>query len=187
MSNRALVVIDIQNDYFPGGKWTLFRMEEAADNAAQVIEKFRENGDLVVHIRHEFPTDDAPFFAPNSEGAEIHKKVLPIDGEPVITKNQINSFRDTDLKAVLDRNGIEEIVFVGAMSHMCIDAAVRAANDFGYTCTVVHDACASRALEFGNVVIPAQQAHAAYMSALGFAYAATVSTEEFTTGLTKAA
>jgi nicotinamidase-related amidase len=179
---RALIVIDIQNDYFPGGKWALSGIDAAADNAARVLEAARNAGDLIVHVRHEFPTADAPFFAPGSFGAEIHAKVKPLPGETVVLKHQINSFRDTNLKGVLDRHGVTDVVICGAMSHMCVDAATRASNDLGYACTVIHDACASRDLEFNGVTVPAALAHAAFMSALQFGYARSVSTEQHLAG-----
>ncbi|MCY1541678.1 Peroxyureidoacrylate/ureidoacrylate amidohydrolase RutB [compost metagenome] len=179
MSKQALIVVDIQNDYFPGGKWTLSGVEDAADNAARLIDSARDSGDLVVHIRHEFPTVEAPFFAPGSEGAQIHPKVMNRPDEPVVLKNHINSFRDTDLKQVLERNDIENVVIVGNMSHMCVDGITRAAVDYGYKATVIHDACASRDLEFNGVKVPAAHAHAAFMAALSFAYAEVLSTDEF--------
>jgi nicotinamidase-related amidase len=179
MNKRALLVVDIQNDYFPGGKWTLSGIEAAADNAARLIASARAGGDLVIYIRHESTRDDAPFFLPGSEGARIHSKVRDGTGEQVIVKHHINAFRETGLKDVLDRHSVEEITICGAMSHMCIDAATRAANDFGYKVTVVHDACATRDLEFNGGHIPAAQVHAAFMAALGFAYAAVRSTSEY--------
>lgn len=171
MSNRALIVIDIQNDYFPGGKWTLAGMDKAADNAARLIDAARASGDRVVHVRHEFPSNDAPFFTPGSDGARIHEMVLPKDGETVILKHEVNAFKGTDLKGMLDRDGVKDLTICGAMSHMCVDAATRAASDFGFKVTLIHDACASRDLEFDGKTIPAAEVHAAYMSALGFAYA----------------
>jgi nicotinamidase-related amidase len=182
MPKRALVLIDVQNDYFPGGKWPLSGIESAADNAAKLLAAARAAGDLVVYVRHEFPTDDAPFFAPDSEGARIHAKVRGRDGEPVVLKHHVNSFRETDLKAILDRHGIEELVICGAMSHMCVDAGVRAASDLGYKCIVVHDACATRDQEFAGKVVPAGEVHAAFMAALSFGYARLVSTEEYVAG-----
>lgn len=179
MSKRALIIIDLQNDYFPGGRWTLSGIDAAADNASQLLADARRAGDLVVHIRHEFPTTDAPFFVPGSVGAQIHEKVKNLGSEPVVLKHQINSFRDTNLKQILDSHGITEVVICGAMSHMCVDAATRAANDHGYRCTVVHDACASRDMEFGGVVVPAAKVHAAFMAALQFGYAQSLSTAEF--------
>lgn len=179
MSKRALLVIDIQNDYFPGGKWTLSNIDVAADNAARIVRAARSAGDLVVHVRHENLAAEAPFFVAGSKGAEIHEKVLPVQGEDVVTKRYANSFRETNLKTILDDSDVEEVVIVGAMSHMCVDAVTRAANDLGYRVTVIHDACASRDLEFDGVVVPAAHVHAAFMSALGFAYADMVSTDRY--------
>jgi nicotinamidase-related amidase len=177
MSKRAIIVVDLQNEYLPSGKLPLVGIDEAAANAAKVIEAARSAGDKVIHIRHESPTD-VPFFVPGTEGAEIIPVVAPADGELVITKNYPNSFRETKLKQALDEEGIQDVVVVGAMSHMCIDATSRAAADLGYSTTIVEDACATRDLEFNGKTVPAAQVHAAYMSALAFAYGKVVTTGE---------
>lgn len=179
MRNRALIVIDIQNDYFPGGGWPLAGVEEAAANAARLLSSARSANDLVVHIRHEFETPDVPFFKPGSDGTAIHQTVLPKEDEHVVLKRRINAFLNTDLKQHLDAHDVAEVVICGNMSHMCVDAATRAAADVGYAVTVVHDACASRDLEFDGVHVPARLAHAAFMSSLAFAYARAVSTDEY--------
>ena len=179
MAKQALIVVDIQNDYFPQGKWPLVGADAAADNAARLIQAFREAGDSVVHIRHEFTSEEAPFFTPNSDGAKLHPKVLNRDDEPVVLKHFVNSFRETELKSILDEQGIKELVVVGSMSHMCVDGITRAAADFGYSVTVIHDACATRDLEFNGVTVPAAQVHAAFMASLAFAYANVVSADEF--------
>ena len=179
MTRRALILIDIQNDYFPGGKWTLDGIEAASDNAVELLAAARKAGDMVVHVRHEFPSDQAPFFTPGSDGARTHSKILPKDGERQVLKNNVNAFQGTDLKRILDADAIKDVVICGAMSNMCIDAATRAASDFGYSVTVVHDACAARGVEEGGVTVPASQVHAASMASLGFAYAKTVSTDAF--------
>jgi nicotinamidase-related amidase len=178
MTKQALIVVDIQNDYFPGGKWPLHEMDAAADNAARLIAAARAKGELVVHVRHEFESAGAPFFTPGSAGAAIHPKVLNQGSEPVVLKHKANAFRATELKPLLDAAGVEEVVICGAMSHMCVDAVARAAADFGYKVTVIHDACASRDLDFNGVQVPAAQAHAAFMAALGFAYATLSSTRD---------
>ena len=179
MAKQALIVVDIQNDYFPQGKWPLVGADAAADNAARLIEAFRAAGDSVVHIRHEFTSNDAPFFTPDSEGAKLHPKVLNRADEPVVLKHFVNSFRETGLKSILDEQDIKELVVVGSMSHMCVDGITRAAADFGYKVTVIHDACATLDLEFNGVTVPAAQVHAAFMAALAFAYASVVSAYEF--------
>lgn len=179
MSKRAVVVIDIQNDYFPNGKYELTGIEEAAANASKVIEAARAKGERIIHVQHIFPSQDAPFFTPGSNGIEINAVVAPHEGETVIVKNFPNPFLKTDLKGILDADGIEEVVVVGAMSHMCIDATVRAASDYGYKTTVVQDACATRDLEFGGVTVPAEAVHSTMMSALGFAYATIIDTANY--------
>jgi nicotinamidase-related amidase len=179
MSKRAILVVDLQNDYFPSGKWPLVGIEAAAANAARVLSAARSDGDPIIHIRHEFTSQDAPFFAPRSQGAEINPVVRPIEGEPVILKNHANAFLETALKQVLDEKSIEEVVIVGAMSHMCIDATSRAAADFGYKTIILQDACATRDLAFGEVKVPAAQVHAAFMSALAAGYGTVTTASDY--------
>lgn len=178
MSKRAIIIVDLQNEYLPTGKLALVGIDQAVSNASRVIAAARAKGDLVINIRHEFASD-APFFVPGTEGVEIIPAVAPEEGETVILKNYPNSFLKTGLKELLDEHGIEETVIIGAMSHMCIDATTRAASDFGYKVTVVHDACATRDLEFNGETVPAAQVHTALMSALGFAYAKIMTTDEY--------
>lgn len=182
MGKRAVIVVDLQNEYLASGKLPLVGIDEAAANAAKVIDAARAKGDAVIHIRHESASADAPFFVPGSDGVAIIPTVQPRAGETVIVKNFPNSFRETGLKQMLDADGVTDVVVVGAMSHMCIDATSRAAADFGYATTVVHDACATRDLEFGGRTVPAVEVHAAFMSALAFGYAAVTTTSEQTSG-----
>lgn len=179
MAKAALLLIDLQNDYFEDGAFPLVDMESAVDNAAKVLKAFQSRGDLIVHVRHHALERDASFFVPGSSGAEIHERVRPAGDDVVLTKSQINVFLDTDLDAILQKNDVTSIVVVGAMSHMCVDAAVRAASDKGYRVTVIHDAVATRDLEFGGTLVPAGQVHAAFMSALAFAYAEVVSVDDY--------
>lgn len=179
MNNHAVLVIDIQNDYFPGGKYELSGMEAVAANAAKVIADTRAKGGRVIHVQHIFPSHEAPFFTPDSEGSRIHDSVTPLQDETLIVKANPNPFLDTDLKEVLDKAGIKAVTVIGAMSHMCIDATVRAASDYGYAVTVIEDACATRDLEHGGTTVPAAMVQAAMMSALGFAYATITDTASY--------
>lgn len=178
MSKTALLLVDIQNDYFPGGDWALHGMEQAAENAASLLASAREAGQMVVHIRHENPSPEAPFFRAGSRGADIHSVVTPTTDEPVLTKARPNSFVDTGLLDLLQEAGIEALTLCGAMSQMCIDATARAARDLGFDVTVVEDACAARSTVFGGVELSAQQVHAAFMAPLAMSYARVVSTAE---------
>lgn len=179
MTQQALIIVDLQNDYYEGGRWTLHNINQASANAQRVLASAREQGMPVIHVHHEFQIENPPFFAPGTVGAEIHTDLTPITGEVTVLKHKVNAFQGTDLKARLDAQGITEVTLVGAMSHMCIDAAARAAADFGYQVTVIEDACASRDLEYNGQLVPAEQVHAAYMSALGFAYATVTTTNAY--------
>jgi len=179
MSKTALVLVDIQNDYFTGGRWPVDRMQAVADNAARLLEHSRSRGEPVVHVRHEIPSDDAPFFRPGTQGAEIHASVAPAQGESVILKHRPNSFQDTSLRQNLETAGVTDIVICGAMSQMCIDATTRAAVDFGYLVTVIEDACGAKEQSFNAVEISASQVHAAFMAPLAMTYARVISTSEY--------
>lgn len=176
MEKRALVVIDLQKEYLAGGKLPLHEIDAAIQKAVLVIDDARQKDDKVIHIRHEQP--GGPVFVAGSKGAEIVSSAAPRPGETVIVKNYPNAFRETELKRVLDENGIKEVVIIGAMSHMCVNATARAAADQGYLPTIVHDACATMDLEFEGVRVLADQVHAANMAALAFAYGKVVSAAE---------
>lgn len=166
-STTALLLIDIQDFYFPGGNSALVEPEAAAEKAALLLADFRAKNQLVVHVRHDY-----------EPGGSIHKLVAPLSTEKVITKKEVNSFKDTDLLAYLQENKIDTLVIVGMQTHMCLEGGVRAAHDYGFTCIVVQDACATKDLKFGDEVIPAKQVHLSTLSTLG-AYAKVVDLEEY--------
>ncbi len=174
----GLILVDIQNDYFPGGKMTLVDIDRAAANAAKLLSHFRSSKLPTFHIQHTWEDESAPFFVANSNGAKIHRSIAPGPNEPVIVKHFPNSFRETSLLDDLKKTGVERLAICGAMSHICIDATTRAAADLGFDCVLAHDACATRNVEFNGKQVPADDVHAAFMSALGFAYAKVVATTE---------
>lgn len=179
MPKQALILIDIQNDYFPDGMWPVHEMTAAAENAARLLAAARTAGTDVIHIRHEFPTMQAPFFRPGSEGAKIHSMVAPQNGEKVITKGRPNSFQGTDLLEYLLAIKISAVTLCGAMSQMCVDATARAAADFGFAVTVVEDACGAREASFGGKTVPAPLVHAAFMAPLASSYGKVVTTSVY--------
>lgn len=167
----ALIIIDIQNDYFPGGKMELERSTEASLQAATLLDRFRSNGLPLVHIQHVSNRPGASFFLPDTDGVLIHANVAPRAGETVIQKNFPNSFRGTKLLEHLRGLGADHLVIAGMMTHMCVDATTRAAFDLGFSCSLAHDACATRSLTFGEQRVPAAQVHGAFVAALSGLYA----------------
>ena len=176
---QGLIIVDIQNDYFPGGKLELVGVEQAAKNAGRLLQKFRDEQFPIVHIQHISTQPGAAIFLPDTPGAEIHGSVASQPGEVVIVKHFPNSFRETHLLEFLKDSEIEEAVVCGAMSHMCIDATTRAAFDFRFQCIVVEDACATRDLEYKGKIVEAAEVHGAFMAALAMPYAKVISTDEF--------
>jgi nicotinamidase-related amidase len=167
----ALLLIDIQNDYFPGGKMELVGTLQAAAAAARLLATFRKQSWLVYHVQHISTRPSSTFFLPGTTGIEIFPSVAPLPNEPVVTKHFPNCFRETDLEETLRRDEVDRILVCGMMTSMCVDATVRAAFDLGFSCTVAQDACATRDLSFEGVTIPARQVHGAFLSALGTVYA----------------
>src|ERR1043166_4795814 len=161
---KALLIVDIQNDYFPGGKMELVGSEPAGPRAGELVARFRKHRVPVIHVQHISVRPRATFFLPDTEGVRIHACVAPLASETVVQKNFPNGFRDTKLLEHLREAGIRELVIAGMMTHMCIDATTRAAADLGFTCSLAHDACATRSLTFGGTTVPADQVHTSFIS-----------------------
>lgn len=178
----CLILIDVQNDYFPGGNMEVVNMFEAAANAQKLLEEFRRARLPVIHVQHIAARPGATFLLPGTDGAEIHRMVAPRADEPVVVKNYPNSFRNTSLLEILRERNIENITVCGAMSHMCIDTTVRAAFDLGFNCTVAEDACATRDLQFRSRMVKAADVQASYMAALSVPFARVISTKDVIDG-----
>lgn len=179
----GLLIIDIQNDYFPGGKMELQGSEQAAQAARQLLDFFRAHRLPVFHIQHlatrpRVVPNPATFFVPGTPGAEIHAEVKPLENEIVVQKHFPNSFRETELRQLLQQQQVQRLTIAGMMTHMCVDATVRAATDYGFECLIAHNACATRALNFSGRIVPAADVHAAFLAALNGSYGKVLSTAE---------
>lgn len=178
MKNTALIMIDLQNDYFPKGRMELVAAEEAAGKAKLLLEYARKHEVVVVFLQHIAMQPGATFFLSGTRGIEIHDSLQPMETEKVFRKHFPNSFRETGLEAYLQDLGITQLVLCGMMTHMCVDATVRAAFDKGYSCILSHDACATTALQFQGESIAASHVHGSFMAALGAIYAQVATAEE---------
>lgn len=167
----ALLIIDIQDFYFAGGALPLVGPEAAAENAARVLAAFRDAGKSVVHVRHLF-----------EPGGSIHATVAPRVGEAVFTKTEVSCFNATEVLAHLRTLGVERLVIAGMQTHMCVEAATRAAYDLGFECVVIGDACATRDLEYAGRSVAAADVHASTLATLDRNYAKVVDAETFLGG-----
>jgi len=176
--DKCLLIIDLQNDYFPGGKMELVGTQKASANAQMLLNRFRDKNMPVVHIQHISVQPGATFFLPGTHGADINEMVAPEENEVVVVKNYPNSFRNTSLLEILKREKINDLVICGAMSHMCIDATTRAAFDLGFNCVVAEDGCTTKDLIFKEQTIKAPDVHGSFMAALASVYAKVISTDK---------
>lgn len=162
----ALLIIDVQQFYFPEGAIPLENPRAASLNAKKILAKWRETGRPIIHVGHNA-----------RQGADFHPDVAPRDGEKVIMKDEVSAFNGTDLLEYLRESGIEQLVICGMQTHMCVEAAVRAAHDLGFECILVHDACATRDLTFGDSRVSAAEVHIGTLGTLNRVYAEVVDTE----------
>lgn len=177
--NTALIIIDIQNDYFEGGTAQLVNPDKASRNAKLLLEQFRKENLPIIHIQHIATRPNATFFIPDTKGAEIHNDVRPTVSEKIIVKHYPNSFRETNLLEYLKSKDITDLVFCGMQTHMCVDATTRAAKDLGFNCVVIGDACATKDLEVNGVKVKADDVQTAFLSALNYFYSSVMTTEQY--------
>jgi nicotinamidase-related amidase len=166
-SKTAILVIDIQKFYFPGGSLPLVEPEKAAANAAILIDKARKAGFPVIFIQHK-----------SSSGMDIPDIIKPLPGETIFVKEEANSFYGTGLLDHLRKLQIDTLVICGMQTHMCVEAAVRAAHDYGFKVILVHDACATRNLSFGGREVAAADVQTAVLAAMK-SYSTILSTEQW--------
>lgn len=163
---EAVLVIDVQNDYFKGGKWELHESEKAAEVASRLIQQYREANTEIIYIQHFNEQQNAAFFEKGTPGSDIHESVKPLESERVFIKHVPNSFYQTDLDDYLKTKGITKLIICGMMSHMCVDTTVRAAKDFGYQVDLVANACATKDLRYKDELLPAALVQKVFMASL---------------------
>ena len=144
MPTPALVVIDVQNDYFPSGAFPLWAPDAALEATVRAIAHARTRGVPVVLVQHVADASRGParFFNPGADGTRIHPAVLAAAGDaPVIVKRHADAFEGTDLHATLQALGVDELLLCGMMSHNCVTHTALARSADAYRrVTVLTDA-----------------------------------------------
>lgn len=165
MKKEALLIIDVQNDYFPNGKMELFQPNEALNKINVLEGLFNERQLPIIYIQHISNMNGAGFFEVNTDGAKLHAS-LDINTFSIIVKKQYpNSFFQTHLKAQLDQLNVEKLIITGMMTHMCIDATTRAAAEYGYEPVVIADATATKNLQYNDKIVHAEDVQVACLAA----------------------
>ncbi len=175
---RALIIIDVQNDYFPGGAMELHNSVEAARCISGLLEFFRGSSLPVIHVQHLSARPGANFFLPGTPGAEFYPVVMPLPGEKTFVKHFPNSFRGTGLDEYLKSEGITKLVVAGMMTHLCVDTTVRAAFDLGYEVTLAGDCCATRSLTFNGKSVAADDVQNAFLASINGLFASVYASDK---------
>ncbi len=175
---KALLIIDVQNDYFPGGKHELFEPDKALNQIQKLIEYFRNNDEPIYYVQH-ISGSSGTFFLPNTEGCEIHNKIKPQENDKIIIKHHPSSFLDTNLQAELQKDRIEELIICGMMTHMCVDTTVRVAQNYNYKVKLITDACATRDLKINNKIIKASVVQDTFLASLEWIFAELFTCEDY--------
>ncbi len=177
LARTALIIIDMQRDFLePGGFGETLgndvsRLQAAVGPCKAVLDAARAAGMLVIHTRegHRPDLSDAPpakvergapskrigdagpmgrILVRGEPGHDIVSELYPAAGEPVIDKPGKGAFYQTDLESMLKNRGIDNLLVAGVTTEVCVNTTVREANDRGYRCVVIGDACASYFPEF---------------------------------------
>ena len=174
MPAPTLIVIDVQRA-FGDASWAERNNPEAERNVARAIDAWRERGAPLIHVRHE----SEGLFAPGSESAEFKPEALPLDDEPVLTKNVNSGFIGTDLEERLRAAGADTVAIVGLTTDHCVSTTVRMAANLGFETWLLEDATATYAREAPDgELIPAETMHRTAIASLHEEFAEVLATDE---------
>jgi nicotinamidase-related amidase len=178
--STALVVIDIQREYFEGGKLYLPDGQPALMRAKKLVAFADAQRIPVFHVQHVGPAG-GPLFARDGAGVEFHHEIMPAPHHRVVQKTSPSSFVGTDLDELLKARGIQTLLICGLMTHMCVSTTARDARPRGYRAIVAGDACATRDIDGWDGGVVAHAAlHRAALTAVSDSFAEVMSTEQVT-------
>ncbi len=142
--SKALLVIDLQNDYFPGGAFPLWNTDVVLKNIEHAITKANSLGVPVIHIQHIANSKQgiAPFFNAGTPGADIHPRILAAAPKaPIVIKEFADSFEKTTLEETLSELGVTELLVCGMMTQNCVTHTAISKAAEKYTVTILPDCC----------------------------------------------
>ena len=139
---KALLVIDLQNDYFPGGKFPLWNTYAILQNIERAIAKANAQGIPVIHIQHVAKQGMAPFFNEGTPGADIHPSILAAAPKaPVVVKEFADGFEQTNLEETLTKLGVTDLLVCGMMTQNCVTHTAISKTVEKYNVTILPDCC----------------------------------------------
>ena len=177
LDRAVLLPIDMQRA-FDDANWPKRWNSAVDENGLALIQRWREAGRPIIHVRHDSVTDGSSL-APGNEGNRFRPGFEPVGSEPVVSKSVNSAFIGTDLDLKLRRLGARHVIAFGISTDMCVSTTVRTGANMGWDMLLAADACDCFELPDGNGgTIPAEAIHAAHVATLGFEFCRVVSTRE---------
>lgn len=176
---RALLVIDVQNEYFTGLLPVTYP-PESMQNILDVMKTAKETNIPIVMVQHTATAKNAKAFVKETHGWELHDSLKDIDVSHYVEKTFPSSFVGTDLEAWLHKNAIDTVVISGYMTQHCCDTTARYAHHLGFNVEFLSDATGT--LDFENKAgkVTAQELHRATLVEQQFRFSDVISTKEWT-------
>lgn len=162
---RALLVIDVQREYFEGGQLPVTHPQDHFRNILKAMDSAKEAGVPVVVVQHTFPQPEMPFFQKGTPGWELHPDVASRPRDHWIEKNLPGSFTGTDLEDWLRGRAVDTVTIAGYMSHMCCDTTARQAAHLGLHVEFLGDATGTLPVKNSAGEVNAEELHRSILCA----------------------
>ncbi len=176
--NKALLVIDVQNEYFTG-KLPVSYPENSFQSILKVIDFSNQKDIPVVLIQHTNTGENTFTFKKGTCEHEIHEDVLKRDYNKIIEKHLPGSFTGTELESWLKENNIETVTICGYMTQMCCDTTARQAMHRGYNVEFLSDATGTLDISNSAGEISAPELHKAILVTQAMRFSKVISTKEW--------
>lgn len=176
---RALIVVDVQNEYFEGGALPISYPPNSFSRIKEAIEEAQKAGILVVFVQHASLKENAGAFVRGSHLWEFHDDIKKLTPDLVIEKNHASSFVGTDLNWRLRTLGIDTVTIVGYMTQNCCDATARDASQLGYNVEFLSDANGTLAFSNNAGEVSAEELHRSFLVAQAFGFSRVLSLDEW--------
>lgn len=176
---RALIVIDVQNEYFEGGALPITYPPHSFEKIKTAIEKAQEKGIMTVLVQHTSLKENAGAFVRNSHMWEFHDEIKAIKPDLYIEKNHASSFVGTDLNYRLRALGIDTVTIIGYMTQNCCDATARDAAQLGYNVEFLSDANGTLAFSNHAGEVSAEELHRSFLVAQAFGFSRVLTLDEW--------
>jgi len=180
MPKRALIVIDVQNEYFDGAlPISDPPPEESLANIARAMDAATAAGIPVIVVQHGDDDPESPIFRKDSPAWELRPEIGERSRDHLVEKTLPGSFTGTPLESILQSAGVETVAITGYMTHMCVDTTSRQAAHRGYAVEILSDATGTLSLENSGGAASGAELHRATLVAQGQFFADVLTTEEW--------